>query len=152
VAPPLGIGLRQKLSRRWQKLRWYFRTGAGHWAYQEAQALPEDVVQAVADWVPNCAVEAAVAHKVTFPSRRTEYGPVLASVLDAGRAMSGLDYQEVLLRRMAFRGRMKALFDGIDLLLAPAQPFAPLSLKTLGTMGLQPKLIARLQPTPRPST
>ena len=46
---------------------------------------------------------------------------------------------------MAFRGRMKALFDGIDLLLAPAHPFAPLSLETMGTMGLQPKLIARLQ-------
>jgi amidase len=104
-----------------------------------------DVAQAVADWVPNCAVEAAVAHAATFPARRAEYGPVLASVLDAGRAVSGLAYQEVLLRRMEFRGRMAALFNGIDLLLAPAQPFAPLSLETLGTMGLQPKLIARLQ-------
>jgi amidase len=104
-----------------------------------------DTAQAVADWVPICAVEAAVAHKATFPSRRAEYGPVLTSVLDAGRAMSGLAYQEVLLRRMAFRGRMTALFNGIDLLLAPAHPFAPLSLKTMGTMGLQPKLIARLQ-------
>jgi hypothetical protein len=60
-------------------------------------------------------VEAAFAHEATFPSRRMEYGPVLASVLDAGRAMSGLAYREVLLRRMAFRGRMKALFIGIDL-------------------------------------
>jgi amidase len=104
-----------------------------------------DVAQAVADWIPICAVEAAFAHQATFPSRRAEYGPVLASVLDAGRAMSGLAYQEVLLRRMAFRGGMKALFNGIDLLLAPAHPFAPLSLKTMGTMGLQPELVARLQ-------
>jgi amidase len=104
-----------------------------------------DVTQAVADWVPNCAVEAAVANKATYPARRAEYGPVLASVLDAGRELSGLDYQEVLLRRMAFRGRMRALFKKIDLLLAPVHPFAPLSLKTIGSMGLQPKLIARLQ-------
>jgi amidase len=104
-----------------------------------------DVTQAVADWVPNCAVEAAAARKATYPARRAEYGPVLASVLDAGRALSGLDYQEVLLRRMAFRGRMRALFKKIDLLLAPVHPFAPLSLKTMGTMGLQPELIARLQ-------
>jgi amidase len=104
-----------------------------------------DVTQAVADWVSNCAVEAAVAHKATYPARRADYGPVLASVLDAGHALSGLDYQEVLLRRMAFRGRMGALLDKIDLLLVPAHPFAPLSLKTIGTMGLQPKLIARLQ-------
>ncbi len=104
-----------------------------------------DVTQAVADWVPNCAVEAAVAHKATYPARRAEYGPVLASVLDAGRALSDLDYQEIVLRRMAFRGRMRALFKKIDLLLVPVHPFAPLSLKTMGSMGLQPKLIARLQ-------
>lgn len=106
--------------------------------------VPE-VAQAVADWVPNCAVEAAVAHKASFPARRAEYGPVLAAVLDAGRALSGLDYHEVILRRLAFCGRMRELFNGIDLLLAPIHPFAPLSLKTLGTMGAQPKLIARLQ-------
>ncbi|WP_065751425.1 amidase [Bradyrhizobium paxllaeri] len=104
-----------------------------------------DVTQAVADWAPNCAVEAAVAHKATYPSRRAEYGPVMRMVLDTGRALSGLDYQDVLLRRMAFRGRMRALFGKIDLLLVQAHPFAPLSLKTMGTMGLQPELIARLQ-------
>jgi len=106
--------------------------------------VPE-VAQAVADWVPNCAVEAAVAHAATFPARQAEYGPVLAAVLAAGRALSGLDYHKVILRRMAFRGRMRTLFNEIDLLLAPIQPFAPLSLKTMGTMGVQPKLIARLQ-------
>ena len=104
-----------------------------------------DATQAVADWVANCAVEAAVAHKATFPARRAEYGPVLASVVEAGHALSGLAYQEVLLRRMTFRGRMRALFDGIDLLLAPVHPFGPLSLEAIGTMGLQPRLIARLQ-------
>jgi amidase len=104
-----------------------------------------DVTQAVADWVPNCAVEAAVAHQATFPARRAEHGPVLAAVLDAGRALSALDYHEVILRRLAFCGRMRAMFNGIDLLLAPIQPFAPLSLQTMGTMGAQPKLIARLQ-------
>lgn len=104
-----------------------------------------DVTQAVADWAPNCAVEAAVAHRATFPERRAEYGPVMSMVLDTGRSLSGLNYQDVLLRRMAFRGRMRALFGKIDLLLVPAHPFAPLSLKTMGTMGLQPELIARLQ-------
>jgi amidase len=104
-----------------------------------------DVTQAVADWAPHCAVEAAVAHSATYPARRAEYGPVMRMVLDNGRALSGLDYQDVLLRRMAFRGRMRALFGKVDLLLVPAHPFAPLSLKTMGTMGLQPELIARLQ-------
>jgi amidase len=112
-------------------------------AFIEVEA--PDAAQAVADWIPICAVEAAFAHRATFPSRGAEYGPVLASVLDAGRAISGLGYHEVMLRRTAFRVRMQALFNDIDLLLAPAHPFAPLSLKTMGTMGLQPELIARLQ-------
>jgi amidase len=51
-----------------------------------------DVTQAIADWAPNCSVEAAVAHEATYPSRKDEYGPVLASVIEAGRALSGLDY------------------------------------------------------------
>jgi amidase len=46
-----------------------------------------DVTQAVADWGPNCAVEAAVAHAATYPARKDEYGAVLAAVIEAGRAL-----------------------------------------------------------------
>ena len=104
-----------------------------------------DVTQIVADWVPNCAVEAAVAHEATYPSRKAEYGPVLAAVIEAGRGLSGVAYQKILLRRMDFRGRVAALFSGIDVLLIPVHPFAPLSLDTIRTLGDQPDLIAGLQ-------
>jgi amidase len=80
-----------------------------------------DVTQAIADWVPNCAVQAAVAHEATYPARKAEYGPVLASVLEVGRALSGIDYQKVLLRRLDFRGRVTAALSGIDLLLTPVR-------------------------------
>ncbi len=104
-----------------------------------------DVKQTVADWVPNCAVEAAVAHEATYPARKDEYGPVLASVIEAGRALSGLDYQKILLRRLALRGRIASLFETIDLLLIPVHPFQPLTLAMIRTLGEQPELIARLQ-------
>jgi amidase len=104
-----------------------------------------DVTQAVADWAPNCAVEAAVAHGATYPARKSEYGPVLASVIEAGRALSGIDYQKILLRRLDLRGRVAALFCKIDLLLIPVHPFAPLALATIQTLGEQPDLIAKLQ-------
>jgi amidase len=104
-----------------------------------------DVTQAIADWVPNCAVEAAVAHQATYPERRSEYGPVLASVIEAGRALSGTDYQKILLRRLDLRGRVAAVFRTIDLLLIPVHPFAPLTLATIRTLGEQPELIAKLQ-------
>jgi amidase len=104
-----------------------------------------DVRQTVADWVPNCAVEAAVAHEATYPARKDEYGPVLASVIEAGRALSGLDYQKILLRRLELRGRIASLFETIDLLLIPVHPFPPLTLAVIRTLGEQPDLIARLQ-------
>jgi amidase len=104
-----------------------------------------DVKQTVADWVPNCAVEAAVAHEATYPARKHEYGPVLASVLETGRALSGLDYQKILLRRLELRGRIASLFETVDVLLIPVHPFPPLTLAMIQTLGEQPDLIARLQ-------
>lgn len=104
-----------------------------------------DVTQAVADWVANCAVEAAVAHQTRYAAHQACYGKVLTSVIEAGQALSGMDYQQILLRRMAFRGRVEALFGHIDLLLTPVQPFAPLTLAKVATLGEQPDLIAMLQ-------
>jgi amidase len=104
-----------------------------------------DVAQTVADWVPNCAIEAAVAHKATYPEQKSQYGSVLASVIEAGYAISAMEYQEILLRRMAFRGHVQRLFHTINLLLTPVQPFAPLTLTRIQTLGEQPGLIAMLQ-------
>lgn len=104
-----------------------------------------DIGQAIADWGPLCAVEAAVAHAATYPARKDEYGPVLASVLETGRAVSGLDYQEILLRRMTLRGQFAALFETVELMLTPVQPFTPLSLAEIQTLGEQPDLILQLQ-------
>ncbi len=104
-----------------------------------------DVTDAIADWAPNCAVEAANAHEATYPARKNEYGPVLASVIEAGRALSALDYQKILLRRLALRGRVAALFETIDLLLIPVHPFPPVTLAMIQTLGEQPDLIAKLQ-------
>jgi amidase len=63
-----------------------------------------DVTRAIVDWAPACALEAAAAHRATYPSRKDAYGgPVLASVLDAGHEVSALDYQAMRLRRMDLR-------------------------------------------------
>ena len=78
-----------------------------------------DPEQTIADWFPLCGVETAVAHEATYPSRKAEYGPGLAGLIDLGLAQRGLDYQKITLRRAAFTGRVAALFQGIDLLLVP---------------------------------
>ncbi|WP_447919201.1 amidase [Achromobacter aegrifaciens] len=105
----------------------------------------EDAAQAVRDWAPLCAVEAAVAHAATYPSRKAEYGPVLAGVIEAGHALSGPDYQRILLRRMAMRGKVDALFAQVDALLTPVQPMPPLTLSAVSVLGRQPGLVEALQ-------
>lgn len=83
-----------------------------------------DVGQAVADWFPLCGVQTAVAHEATYPSRKTEYGAALSGLIELGSALSGPAYQKIILRRAAFRGRVAALFQDIDLLLVPTQGLA----------------------------
>lgn len=109
------------------------------------EVIAPEVRQAVVDWAGACAVEAAVAHEATYPARKQEYGAVLASVLDAGRAISALEYQKIWIRRRDFCGRFARVFQTIDLLLTPVQPFAPLSLASIRTLGEQPALIEKLQ-------
>jgi len=104
-----------------------------------------DPEPAVAAWFPICAVEAAVAHEATYPKRGAVYGPVLAWVLDAGRALSAMAYQHALLERATFRGRWAAATQGVDMVLTPAQPMVPLTLETISTLGTQPELVAALQ-------
>lgn len=104
-----------------------------------------NVEQSVADWPTICAVEAALAHKATYPARKNEYGPVLASVLETGRAVAAIELQRCLRRRMELRVQFAELFRKVDVLLAPAQAFAPLSLDTIRTLGDQPELVLKLQ-------
>jgi amidase len=104
-----------------------------------------DVTQAIADWTPNCAIEAAVAHEATYAKHKDQYGAILSAVIETGRALSATDYQKILLRRAWFRGRVNALLTTIDMMLTPVQPFAALTLADIQSLGAQPELIAKLQ-------
>jgi amidase len=98
----------------------------------------------LADWIPNCAIETAVAHEGTYPSRKAEYGPALAGLIDTGRALTALDYQKILLRRSEFKGAVAHMFHSIDLLLVPAQSFAAPSLADMAMLGQSNDMISRL--------
>src|SRR3984957_12793653 len=98
----------------------------------------------LADWIPNCAIETAVAHEATYPSRKGEYGPALAGLIDIGRALTALDYQKIFLRRSEFKGAVAQMFYSIDLLLVPAQSFAAPSLADMAMLGQSNDMISRL--------
>ena len=82
-----------------------------------------DVSEMIWDWFPICAVQTALVHAHTYPARRDEYGPALTSLLDMGLALSGIDYQKLLLRRLDFSGRVQALLATVDVLALPVLGF-----------------------------
>ena len=103
-----------------------------------------DVAQIIADWFPLCSVQTAVAHEATYPARKSEYGPALSSFIDLGSALSGLDYQKIILRRASFQGHVAALFQGIDLLLVPAQSLASPTTTQMAHLGEDTEMLNAL--------
>jgi amidase len=103
-----------------------------------------DVRTVVDEWQVNCGVEVALAHADTFPRSGAEYGPALTRLIEIGRETSAMRYQEVLLNRAAFRGKVNRLMSGIDLLMVPVQPFAAPTHDQLGALAQDPELNARL--------
>ncbi len=102
---------------------------------------PDEVVKV---WLPLCAVETAVAHEATFPKHAEHYGPALRGIIEMGRALSGFDLTKILIAREAFRGRVAAFFQGVDLLVIPAQYVASPTKATMATLGQDEKALEML--------
>jgi amidase len=96
----------------------------------------------VAEWATLCAVEAAVAHEATFPSRADRYGPVLRGLLERGRSVDGLAISKIWTARQNFSGGLARLMRDIDLLLVPAMNRAAQTWATMDASGREPKEIA----------
>ncbi|MCX5496692.1 amidase [Kaistia dalseonensis] len=97
-------------------------------------------------WHTQCAVEAAIAHRDTFPSRRAEYGPRLAALLDRGAEITGLELGDALKSRRAFNGGVALMFAEIDLFLVPALPVAGPTLEYMASLGPDPDGILAVGP------
>lgn len=92
-------------------------------------------------WIPMCSVETAVAHVGTYPSRKKEYGPALAALIEQGRSTGGMDVASILHERLKFSGRLKSLFDQVDLLLIPTLPMLVPTLAKMSEYGADPNIL-----------
>lgn len=101
-------------------------------------------------WAVQCAVEAALAHRDTYPARKADYGPRLAALLDRGGRATGQDMAVALRDRRDFTGRMAALFADIDLMLVPALPVAGPTLAHMASLGEDPDAILAIGPFTAP--
>jgi amidase len=105
-------------------------------------ALPKDFEQGSRDWTGLCAVETALAHEATFPSRASEYGPVLAGLIEMGRRLSGVELARLEVRRAALTGGLNKLLASIDLLLMPVMGNAVWTIERLAATGRDPEQVA----------
>ena len=104
--------------------------------------LPDNFEQGARDWVPLCAVETAYAHEATYPARASEYGPVLAGLIDMGRRMSALEFARLQARRAVVTGELTNLLASVDFLLMPVMGTAAWSIKALEAAGRAPDTVA----------
>ena len=95
----------------------------------------------VSMWIPMCSVETAAAHLATYPSRKSEYGPDLAQLIEQGRSMRGIDIAAIHHERLQFGGSLAALFENIDLLLIPTMPVPIPTLTKMGEYGADPNVL-----------
>lgn len=105
-------------------------------------ALPPMFNQAGYDWIGLCGVETALAHQATYPSRASDYGPVLAGLIETGRGMTAVEYARLQTRRASLTGALNGLLATIDLLLMPVTGTAVWSLEHLAATGRDPDAVA----------
>jgi amidase len=77
----------------------------------------------VEDWFDVCGVQTARAHGAWYDEHRSTYGAALADIIERGRALSAVEYQELLLRRAQFTGRADTALADVDCMLIPGLPF-----------------------------
>lgn len=85
----------------------------------EVELPPIAAMTAVA---PLMMAEIRAAHAETYPRDADRYGPALARMLAGSDALGGIDVARAVHARMVWSGRLRRLFDEVDLLLVPAAP------------------------------
>jgi len=98
-------------------------------------SLPAGFNEGARDWLPLCAVECAIAHEATYPSRANDYGSVLAALIESGRKLSAMEMAHLQLRRAALTGELDKLLASVDLLLMPVMGRAAWTLDDLAKTG-----------------
>lgn len=73
------------------------------------------------NWAITTGVEAAHAHRKSFPERRSEYGPI-ADLLDLGLSVTAETYMLVELERRSLVAQLQGIFSQCDLIVSPSMP------------------------------
>lgn len=97
-----------------------------------------DIDEFLPAWVTLCSAEAVLAHEATYPSRSDDYGLWFREWLEKGSSVSGTDYARANNLRAACNGRLREVFENIDVLACPSMsgpPFPVTHDALYGSMG-----------------
>jgi amidase len=86
-------------------------------------------------WFSICPPDTAAAHEATYPSRAADYGPGLTEMIENGCKTSGAAYGKAHNMRHIFRGQYDAVFDEVDVVVAPSGMRYTLSLEEFDRFG-----------------
>lgn len=136
----LSDGVDAEIQQALQQVMQLIREGGG----QLLRVRMPDARAVSSNWEMHCGVQTAVAHADTYPARASEYGPALSRLIDGGRALSGMDYQRILLAAQRFTGEVDAVMNELDVVLAPVQPYAAPTHEQLANLALDPEANRRL--------
>ena len=71
-------------------------------------------------WYDIATVEAALAHRDTFPSRADAYGPGLREDLEYGLLVTGTQYAQATMDRARISGQVVSMLQEVDCLVCPS--------------------------------
>lgn len=95
----------------------------------------------VENWIRMCAIETAVAHQDTYPSRAAEYGPALAQLIDEGHTTTGTQAAHGHHLRIAFTQAFETMMGSIDCMLCPTMLAPTPSLAEMTEYGADPSVL-----------
>ncbi|MDH3641716.1 MAG: amidase [Gammaproteobacteria bacterium] len=87
--------------------------------------MPASTATLVQGWGVTCGVECAHAHRAYYPERKSEYGPVLAGLIDLGLGVAQRDYDSLERVRSQFRDELNDTLGRVDVLIAPCMTELP---------------------------
>lgn len=76
-------------------------------------------------WLAVTGAEAANAHRATYPSRESEYGPVFRDLLENGSKVPATDYVAAMNAGKRVKQLLSSIFSDLDVLLCPAMLTPP---------------------------
>ncbi len=103
-----------------------------------------DTTVMVESWNDFCGADTALAHEPYYQAHKADYGPVLASLIEAGLALSGTEHARIQIERDKFIGALNAVFEEVDAILLPSQPYPTPTNAFMDTLGMEEGSVGRL--------